>query len=267
VAGHSPDAGRCPGRSRPVGVRAAEERSGPTRDGQELLGDDLSERRQHHAHARVRQPDRARHPRRGPAAYAARPGRTGLAPAHARDRRGHRRQRQGRHAHEPGLRRRRLRRRALRHRPRPAPRDLHRARRRAGRDRALPQDRRAASESVPVAAVEPLRRAGRADVARGRVHPLGARVPDGCEPRAHGLVALLASALLLALEGRVHPGPGARLRARHGPGRARADDRIPHRSGRGRPRPPPRAIASRIGVTSLPAPSRSRRRASAWPSF
>ena len=33
------------------------------------------------------------------------------------------------------------------------------------------------------------------------------------------------------------------------------------------PRPPPRAIASRIGVTSLPAPSRSRRRASAWPSF
>src|SRR5438094_637911 len=100
---------------------------------------------------------------------------------------------------------------------------------------ASPQGRQEAPESVPVAAVYPRRRAGRADVARGRVHPLGARVPDGCEPRADGVVALLAPALLLALEGRVHPGPGARLRARHGPSRARADDRIPHRSGRGRP--------------------------------
>jgi hypothetical protein len=92
------------------------------------------------------------------------------------------RQRQGRDAYEPGVRRGRLRGQPLRHRARRASRDLHRARRRARRDGPLPEDRRAALESVLGSAVEPVRRAGRADVARQRIHSLGPHLPDGRDP-------------------------------------------------------------------------------------
>src|SRR5438046_1638981 len=68
VARHRPHTARCRRAPHALVLRPAEERGRAAGDGPLLLGDDLPERRQHHAHPRLRQPDRARHPRRGPAA-------------------------------------------------------------------------------------------------------------------------------------------------------------------------------------------------------
>src|SRR5258705_78686 len=68
VARHRPHTPRCRPAPHALVLRPAEERGRAAGDGPLLLGDDLPERRQHHAHPRVRQSDRARHPRRGPAA-------------------------------------------------------------------------------------------------------------------------------------------------------------------------------------------------------
>src|SRR5439155_1330896 len=104
-----------------------------------------------------------------------------VLPRSTDDLRGPDRQRQGRHAHQPGLRGGRVRRQPLWDRSRRAPGDVHRAGRRAGRHGALPQDLRPPRERLHGAAEQPLRRARRPDVARGRVHPLGADLPDGHE--------------------------------------------------------------------------------------
>jgi hypothetical protein len=81
-------------------------------------------------------------------------------------------------------------------------------------------------EPVHDTAQQPLRRTRRADVARRRVHPLGARLPAGSITRADSPLAVLASALLLALESGVHLGAGARLHACDGATRKRAGDPI-----------------------------------------
>src|SRR5919106_864437 len=67
-------------------------------------------------------------------------------------------------------------------------------------------------------------------VARRRVRPVGARVPDGAVAGADRLVALLAPALRLARQGRVHAGPGAGLRGCDGAQGARAHAGVPGRS-------------------------------------
>ena len=113
---------------------------------------------------------------------------------------------------------------------RSAPRDVHRPDRRPGRHRPLPEDLGPPCKPLHRPAEQPLRRAGRADVARRRVRPLGARLPDGPVARGDGLLALLAPALLLAVEGGVHARPGPRLRTRPGLEGARGDDRVPGRS-------------------------------------
>ena len=118
---------------------------------------------------------------------------------------------------------------ALRHRSRRSSRDLRGGRERPRRHRPLPQGLGAPPEPVPGAAEQPLRRARRADVARRRAGAVGARLPHRAVAGADRLLALLAPALLLAGQGRVHAGAGAGLRRRDGPQGARADDRVPDR--------------------------------------
>ena len=128
---------------------------------------------------------------------------------------------------------------------------------------------RARPQPVPRAAQQPLRRARRPDVARRRARAVGPRLPDRAVARADRPLAVLAPALLLAGQGRVHAGPGAGLRPRDGARGARADDRVParpdHRRAdradlpdrrRARPRvAPPTATASPTTPTSPPAAS------------
>ena len=85
-------------------------------------------------------------------------------------------------------------------------------------------------EPIPFAPQQPVRRARRPDVARRCARPLGARLPHGAIARADRLLALLASALLLAGESRVHAGARAGVRRCDGPPGAGADDRVPDRS-------------------------------------
>ena len=112
--------------------------------------------------------------------------------------------------------------------------------------------KRAARDDNPchLAAQQPLRRARRPDVARRRGRAVEPRVPHRPVARAGGALAVLAPALLLAVEGGVHPRPGARLCAGDGPQPSRADARLParpdhRRADRARPaRPRPSAIRS-----------------------
>ena len=162
-------------------------------------------------------PDVLRRRRDHRLSHAPRSGRTRRAAHRARDRLGRGAARQDRHAHQPRLRRGRVYRRALRRRLRQAPRDLRRAGECAWRHGHLPQDRDARRQSVRLAAQQPLRRAGRADVARRRACAVGTRVPGGSVAGADRALAVLASAVLLAVEGGVHAGPGAGLHACDGP--------------------------------------------------
>ena len=114
-----------------------------------------------------------------------------------------------------------------------APRQLCRAGRRAGRHDAVPQDRGARRQPVRGAALQPLRRARRPDVARRRVHPVGARVPGRRRrPSRSPRWLLLASPLRLARQGRVHARARARADRCDGAEGARADRRIPRRPDR-----------------------------------
>ncbi len=191
---------------------AAEDLRGSDRHGPVLRQDDLPQRRQHHPYPGLRPSDLARRLDRGAAAECLaaadrrcgglsradrrdravsdllrrrRPARlpacaptraSGPRSSGARNRCRGRAQRQARHAYEPGLCRGRLCRRAQRDRDRRTPRQLRRAGRRAGGDDCVPQDRGARREPVRRTAVTALRRARRPDVARGCVHPVGARV-------------------------------------------------------------------------------------------
>ena len=197
----------------------------PARDGTVLRRHDLPHGGQHDPHAGVRSPHRARHSRGRPAAQGvgradrqrralsrddrahrslphvlrgrghhrlpppSRPGRARGAAGRARDRRRARAARQGGHAHQPGLRRGRVHRQPLGDRPRRPSGDVRGGRERARRDRPLPQDVRAPREPVPRAAEQPLRRAGRTDVARRRAGAVGAHLPHRGVARADRLVA------------------------------------------------------------------------------
>ena len=243
------------GRRSPWAYVRAEESRRPARDGPVLLRHDVPQRRQHHPHPGLRhtsspwasstrsssatsRPSRSRNA----AAYRELIARTGrfltfcagarhhrLSPARGsgrargaarrpRDRRRPRAPRQGRHAHQPGLRRGRLHRRALR-------RGLSAAIAPPSSCRSTPPAspwsaaRSSARHANPfiAPAQQPLRRARRPDVARRRARPVGARLPDRARrPSRWRRWLLLASALLLAVQGRVHPGPGAGLHACHG---------------------------------------------------
>ena len=118
-------------------------------------------------------------------------------------------QRQDRHAHQSGLRRGGVHRRPDRHRDRHASCDVHRAGRRTGRHHDVPQGLAARPQPVRVAAVQPVRRTRRPDVAGRGVHPVGAHLPARHVARADRPLAGLAPAVLLAVEGGVHPRPGA----------------------------------------------------------
>ena len=167
-----------------------------------LFRHDVSQRWQHHAHAGLWPPDRSRHSRHRAGAQCLsqadrrcsrlsrhdQPDRTvphllrrrrhhrlsdarGSRPARrlpyrARDRRGFGDQRQDRHAHQSRICRGGFhRRRPDGHRDRLASRHIRRPGWRAGRHHGLPQDRGARRQSVRRPAVQPLRRAGWADVA------------------------------------------------------------------------------------------------------
>ena len=129
-------------------------------------------------------------------------------PGRAQDRRplrgGRRGARQDRHAHQPGLRRGRLYRRGQRRGARRPARDLRRAGQCRGRHGDLPQALGARSEPVHRTAQQPLRRARRPDVARRRGRAVEPRLPHRLLARAHRALAVLAPALLLAVQGRVH---------------------------------------------------------------
>ena len=140
-------------------------------------------------------------------------------------------QRSARHAHEPGLCRGRLCRRADRRQDRRALRQLHRAGRGAGRHDDLPQDR-GARQRLHRAADQPFRRTRRPDVARGCVHPVGAGVPGRAVTRADRHLAVMASSVRLARQGRVHARPGAGAGRCDGAQGASADHRVHRRSGR-----------------------------------
>ena len=266
VAGHAAHAagqgrqalaGRLHGAAQPPGSRP----HGPM-----LLRHHLPQRRQHHPHAGLRPSDRHGRPDRGqPAQCLARAARQRrglsradrphrplphlrrrcrdhrLSPARgsrraggAQDRQGNRQgpgdPRQDRHAHQPGLRPRRLYRRPQRRGLQRPSRHLRRRGQRARRHRGLPQARGARWQPVLRPAQRALRRARRPDVARRRADPVGPRLPHRAVRRSGGALAVLASALLLAVQGRVHPGAGARLHACDGARLARRDRRVPGRS-------------------------------------
>ena len=147
---------------------------------------------------------------------ARRPGRPGGAADRARNRFRGRAQRQGRHAHEPGLCRGRLYRRAERRADRRAPRELCRAGRGARGYHDLPQGRGARRQPVHRAADQPLRRARRDHVARQCLRPVGARLSRRTLAGADRDLAAVASPLRLARQGRVHARAGAGAGARDG---------------------------------------------------
>ena len=235
-----------------------------------LPGDDIPERRQHHPYARLWSSHRARRPARGrPAQRLAaaggqrrglsrrdrkhrpvpdlrrgrghdrlspegRPRRAGRAQDRQADRRGPGDPRQDRHAHQPRLCRGRLYRRPQRRRLRWSSRDVRRRRERPGRQRGLPQAVGARYQSLLGAPQQPFRRARRPDVAGRRADPLEPRLPDRTLGRAGGALVVLAPALLLARQGRIHAWSRPCLQPRDGFGLARSDGRVPGRSHHGR---------------------------------
>ena len=245
--------GRRPGRRRPGLGRPAAHRRRPAASGGQLFGHHLPQRRQRHPHPRLRPPHRPRRrdhdPRlrqipgsggqrggvpaldrgngavpdlllrrrddRRPAESRSRQAqRPGRRPAHAR---GPGDRRQGRDAHQPGLRRGHLRRRQFAVRARGAPRHLRRPRQRARRDDPVPEGFGARRQPVPVATVGPPRRIGRADVAGRRVRPQRPAVFPGRQRRSDRPLAVLAPTVLLAVQGRLRVGPWAwRWRTRWG---------------------------------------------------
>ena len=229
-----------------------------------LLGDDVSHRGQHHPHARLRAPHRARRARRRPPAQRrarAGPQRRRRTVRRSRARDGSSRSARVRPRSARGCARIRptASRCASYARPTPAsssaarwactrapptPRtstsvatagsrsDAHRASfivpvGAPGVTGDLPQGVGPSPEPVPRAAHRPLRRARRPDVAGRRDDPVGARVPHRAVAGARRVVALLASALLLAREGGVHARPRARVRGHAGAEGARGDHRVP----------------------------------------
>ncbi len=76
----------------------------------------------------------------------------------------------------------------------------------ARRNDHLPQTIRPRHKPVQRPAQWPLRRTRRPDVAGQRADPVGARVPHRTLRRTRRPLAVLAPALLLAREGRIHPG-------------------------------------------------------------
>ncbi len=142
-------------------------------------------------------------------------------PSHrARDRCRRGGERQDRHAHQPRLCRGRLYRRHQRRRLPGRACDVLGCGELARRHGDLPPPGGPRRQPVRRTVEQPLRRARRPDVARRRVHPVGARVPHRALRRAGRPLAVLAPALLLAGESRVHPRPWPGLRARDGAGQA-----------------------------------------------
>ena len=156
--------------------------------------------------------------------HATGPERARRTPPRARDRRRPGGQRQDRHVHQPRLRGGRVHRQLLRSRPYGDHFATFIVPVNAPGVTVICRRKIAARHSNPFIAphVEPLRRAGRADMAGRGAGAVGSRLPAGGVARADGPVAVLAPALLLAGEGRVHPGTGAGVRPRDGPDGARA---------------------------------------------